>query len=222
MFVAFFVAALTAGQARADVGPNFTNVLAVARMDADCVPLVGATGCTARPMAAQLALDEAVARATWRIKTSSSYVAALRASLSQYLIEQRARRLVDRSLKAADYEHFQIALNVLTPYYSCFEGHIRTAADAAFISSDTIDKLGNDADAKCAEPKRAALQRIGYTGPDFHGFDPLADGEKPGSDTAEMLMHIEQFAISYNAALRGARWRNAIATVVVPTSTRLP
>jgi hypothetical protein len=172
-------------------------------------------------MASQLELDEAMAAANWRIDTPISFVTAFRSSLAKYLIEQRARRMVDPSLKAVDYIRFQTALNVLKPYYACLEVHLRAASDAAFVTSKTIDQLANEADAKCAEPKRVAFTAIDYKGPDFHGFDPIADGDAPSAETAVMLMHIQQFAISYNAALRGADWRKAIATTVVPDSVPL-
>ena len=219
MFVAFLTAVFAGAQP--SVGPEFITVLAAARIDADCVPLGGASGCSSRPTAPEFDLSNAMASAHWRIRTPSTYIAAFRSSLGKYLTEQRARRIVDPSLKAADYHRFQIALNVLPSYYGCLERHLRAAPDAAFTTNRTIDNLADEADVECAEPKRVALQRIGYDGPDFHGFNPMADGGKPGSDTAEMLMHIEQFAISYNAALRGAPWRKAIATVVIPGATPL-
>lgn len=197
------------------VGPAFNDVLAVARLDATCQ-----RGCLipAVPLTPQQALDTAMANARWRIEKPTDYVTAFRLALGKYLLDKQVRHQIDSSFTMRDHIYFQTALNVLSPYWGCVEEVMRAAADASFVDSVTIDQLVDKADAACIEKRAKALQRIGFTGPDFHTFDYLADVGKPGGEVSSLLQHIQQFAVAYNVGLRGATWRNSIEVTMLPRS----
>ena len=215
MFAAFVAAALGASAAQPAPGPEFAKVLAVARLDADCY-----RGCPIAPLAPQKELDEAMASAAWRIEKPNDYVAAFRSVLAKYLLDKRLRPRIDPTFTSQDRLYFETALNVLPPYLSCIETEMRSAPDTAFADSAEIDKLADRADAACIEKRNGALRRIGFSGPDFHKFNYVADGGKAGGEVASLLQHIQHFAIAYNAGLRGATWRRSIELTVLPTSVR--
>ena len=213
MFVALLAAALGTGEAEPSIGPEFTKMLAVARLDADCY-----RGCPAAPTDPDKALEAAMASASWRIEKPNDYVRAFRRALGQYLVDKRFRSRMDPAFTERDYLTFQTALNVLPSYFACIEKEMRAAPDTDFADGAAIDQLLDVADAACLEKKTAVLQRIGFTGPDFHDLDYVADGGKAGGAVATMLQHVQHFVVAYNAGLRGTSWRKAIEVTVLPLS----
>lgn len=213
MFVALLAAAVASGEAQPSIGPEFAKVLAVARLDADCYQ-----GCPLMPLAPENALDEAMARAGWRIEKPRDYVAAFRLALGNYLLDKRLRPQVDPTFTSKHRLNFETALNVLPTYLTCVETEMRSAPDSDFADTAAINQLLDKSDAVCVEKRNDALQRVGFSGPDFHKFDYLADGGKPGGQVASLLQDVRHFAVAYNVGLRGATWRKSIELTVLPTS----
>ena len=213
VFVAFLAAAVATGEAQPSIGPEFTKVLAVARLDADCY-----RGCPLAPLAPENELYEAIANADWRIEKPNDYVAAFRLALGKYILDKRLRPQIDPRFTGKDRLYFETALNVLPPYLTCVETEMRSAPDAAFADSVAIDQLLDKADAACIEKRNDALQLIGFSGPDFHKFDYVADGGKAGGEVASLLQQVQHFAVAYNVGLRGAAWRKSIELTVLPRS----
>jgi hypothetical protein len=213
VFVAFLAAAVGVGDAQPSIGPEFTKVLAVARLDADCY-----RGCPTAPVTPDRALDTAMTTADWRIEKPNDYVAAFRSALGKYLLDKRVRARIDATFTSKDSLYFETALNVLPPYLTCLETMMRSAPDASFAKSAAIDRLLDKADAACVDDRVEALKRIGFTGPDFHRFNDVADGGQPGAEVSNLLQHVQHFAVAYNVGLRGASWRRSIEVTVLPSS----
>lgn len=217
LLISFFLAVtLPVGM---QAGPDFTTLLAVARMDADCAQIEGAPSCVSRPAGPQRDLENAVAKADFRIKQPVEYVDAFRSKLAKFLLEERVRRFADATYSSEKHMSFQLALNVLGPYYACFENRLRSVSDDRFASVAAIDNLATEAANACAETRARGLSAIGYRGPDFTAYDPIVDANAKGAETADLLSQVQKLLVAYNAGLRGKVWRHAVQTIILPRSS---
>ena len=217
LLISVFLAATSPSVA--STGPDFATLLAVARMDADCAHIEGLPPCVSDPAKPKFVLNDAFANADFRIEQPAEYVDAFRSALAKFLLEERVRPFADAKYSVAKHRSFQSALNALGPYYACLENRLRSVSDDRFFSVAAIDSLATEAANACAETRARGLNAIAYHGPDFAAYDPIADANSKGAETADLLSQVQKLLVAYNAGLRGKVWRHAIQTTILPRSS---
>lgn len=195
-----------------DLGPKFENVLAVARLNADCVNLPACF----RPSRPTELLQQEIDAAIWIGTGGDGFVDGYRDGLARYLIEQKVRPGIDPNFSTADLGRAELALNVLGSYWDCLDRQIRSADDGELATRAALDGLAETAFEVCSEHRSQAMTRIAPDAPDFANFDPVGDGGLSKAGVAEVLHAIQRFAVSYNAGLRGYRHRHAIELIELP------